>query len=122
MTTINVNEVELNGEVYVKKSSIQSSSLPDGDYVVIRSRDSGVHAGYIEGEAGEIVKLKNARRLWYWDGAATLSQVAGEGITKPENCKFPAAIAEITVIGVCEVIPCTKEAQKIIESVKVWKK
>ena len=48
-------------------------------------------------------------------------RLLARGSQNPENCKFPAAIAEITVIGVCEVIPCTEEAKKIIESVKAWK-
>lgn len=41
--------------------------------------------------------LKNARRLWYWDGAASISQIAVDGVSKPENCKFPESVSEILI-------------------------
>jgi hypothetical protein len=119
MTEINVNEIEVNGETYVKKSA--QLEKPKGDYVVVRTYSAGVHAGYLKSREGKEVVLTNTRRLWYWDGAATLSQVAGEGIQEPDNCKFPAAIAEILLLEAIEIIPCTEKAKQIIEGVKEWK-
>ena len=91
----NINEVEINGETYVKKDSIKSVEKPSGNYVVVRTYSAGVHAGYLKSKEGKNVVLENTLRLWYWRGAASLSQVAGSGITNPNDCKFPAAIAEI---------------------------
>jgi hypothetical protein len=71
---------------------------------------------------GKEAKLKNARRIWYWDGAASLSQLATSGTSKPENCKFPEPVASILLTEVIEVIPITLAAKKSIESVPVWKK
>ena len=65
--------------------------------------------------------LSNCRRLWYWDGAASLSQLATEGVKKPLNCKFTVTIPLMQVEEVIEIIPATDEAIKNIESVKVWK-
>ena len=121
MSDINVNEVELNGVKYVRKDSVKGIEQPKGDYVVVRTYSAGVHAGYLEKREGKEVTLLNVRRLWYWKGAATLSQVAGEGITQPNECKFPAAIAEITLTEAIEIIPCTPKAKKIIEEVEEWK-
>ena len=120
MTDMNVNEVELNGVKYVRKDSVKSIDQPEGDYVVVRTYSAGVHAGYLKERNGKEVTLTNTRRLWYWKGASTLSQVAGEGITSPEECKFPAAIAEITLTEAIEVIPCTTKAREIIQGVKEW--
>jgi hypothetical protein len=92
----------------------------DGEFVLVRCDRSGVFAGIITKEEGNTAILKNARRLWYWSGAASLSQLALEGTKKPNDCKFPAALPEIRLKDVIEVIPCTKIARSSIESVKIW--
>ena len=96
------------------------SELKD-KYVIVRTYSAGVHAGTLESYEGKEVVLKNARRLWYWDGAASLSQLAVDGVSKPENCKFPTEVAEILLTEAIEIIPTTIKAQESIASVKVWK-
>lgn len=71
---------------------------------------------------GQTAKLRNARRLWYWDGAASLSQLAAEGTVAPRNCKFTVTVPSMTVFGVIEVIPCSSAAAAIIEAVPEWKR
>ena len=66
--------------------------------------------------------LTNARRIWYWDGAASLSQLANEGTSKPGNCKFPAPVAEVLLTEAIELIPATEAAIASIASVKEWRK
>ena len=114
--------IEINGETYVKQSDISQVEKPKGDYVVVRTYSAGVHAGYLssQSEDGKKVTLTNTRRLWYWKGASTLSQVAGSGITDIDSCKFPAAIAELTLTEAIEIIPCTDTAKSIIEGAKEW--
>tara|TARA_R100000541_G_scaffold22449_1_gene32402 strand:- start:986 stop:1402 length:417 start_codon:yes stop_codon:yes gene_type:complete len=111
--------IEINGETYVKQSDIVQK--PKGDYVVIRTYSAGVHCGYLKSRNGKEVVLTNTRRIHTWQGAATLSQIAGDGISKPKECKLPAPIEEILLTEAIEIIPCTKEAQKIIEGIPVWK-
>lgn len=65
--------------------------------------------------------LTDCRRLWYWDGAASLSQLAMEGISRPHNCKFTVTVPEMTVMEVIEIIPCTDKAEKSISGVKEWR-
>lgn len=98
-----------------------------GQYVIVRSTDSGVFAGTLSnGETlGTItdatsITLYNARRLWYWAGAATLSQLAVTGTSKPGNCKFPTEVPSIRINQVCEILEVTLEAQMNIASVPVW--
>lgn len=120
MSKTEINEIEINGVTYIKKCSVKAIDQPHTDYVVVRTYSAGVHAGFLKSRKGKEVTLTNTRRLWYWEGAASLSQVAGTGISKPEQCKFPAAIAEITLTEAIEVIPCTGKAKAIIEGVKEW--
>ena len=41
---------------------------------------------------GQEVTLHNARRIWFWDEAATLSQLATDGVLKPDECKFTVRV------------------------------
>lgn len=97
-----------------------------GKKVIIRASRAGVFFGTLKDKtntpAGVEVKLENCRRIWYWDGAASLSQLAVEGTKNPGNCKFTVTVPSISVMQVIEIIPCTEEAVKSIESVKVWKR
>ena len=66
--------------------------------------------------------MRNARRLWYWDGAASLSQLAMEGTSKPENCKFPCEVDRVELLQAIEILGVTEKAKDSIKGVKVWEK
>lgn len=89
---------------------------------IIRCDRAGVFYAEIKERRGSEADLVNARRLWYWDGAASLSQLATEGVTRPENCKFTVTVPTMTVLGVIEVIPCTEAAVESIDGVAIWKR
>lgn len=89
---------------------------------IIRCDRAGVFYAEIKERRGSEADLVNARRLWYWDGAASLSQLAVEGVKAPRNCKFTVTVPEMTVLGVIEVIPCTEAAVKSIDGVAAWKR
>ena len=92
-----------------------------GKKVIIRADRAGVFFGTLAAKEGTEVELTNCRRIWYWDGAASISELAANGVTKPNDCKFSVSVESIVITGVIEVIPCTPEAIKNIESVPVWK-
>lgn len=93
-----------------------------GKRVIIRANGAGVFYGTLNEVEGNTVELLNCRRLWYWDGAASLSQLAAEGVKAPQNCKFTVFVESIVILNVIEIIPATAEAQASIENVAVWKK
>ena len=92
-----------------------------GKKVIIRGDRSGVEFGTLVAHSGREVTLHNARRIWYWDGAATLSQLAKDGTEKPKECKFTVSVESITVLDVIEIIPCSEKAVKSIEEVREWR-
>lgn len=92
-----------------------------GKYVIVRGDRSGVFAGTLTARDGREVQLTDCRRIWYWEGAASISQLAIDGISKPENCKFPAPVSEITILDAIEIIPCTEKAETSIKAVREWK-
>lgn len=93
-----------------------------GKYCIVRTYSAGVFAGILQGLGDNKHGIvTNARRIWYWEGAASLSQLAMDGTTKPENCKFPCEVDEVLLTEVIEVIPCTQKAIDSIRGVKIWK-
>ena len=88
---------------------------------IVRSDRAGVFYGEIKERNGDEVTMTNVRRIWYWSGAASLSQLAVDGVSKPEDCKFTVYVKEMIILGAIEIIPCTEKAIKSIEGVEVWK-
>lgn len=115
--SIKIDDVE-----YVRADSIKNATDSYGlPYVIVRSRDSGCHAGYLKTRNSETsVTLVNSRRIWRWAGAAELTDLATKGTSNPKECKFPGEVAEIEVIGICEIIPVTEKAKKSIAEVVEW--
>lgn len=89
-------------------------------YVIVRTFSAGVFAGNLESRTGQEVVMLNARRIWYWEGAASLSQLAMEGTKYPDKCKFPIAVDRVELLEAVEILDVTKKAQESIESVPVW--
>ena len=92
-----------------------------GKKVIIRGDRSGVEFGELVEQNGSVVTLKNARRLWYWAGAASLSQLAMVGTKRPQDCQVTVTVSSITILDAVEIIPCTDKAIKSIEEVDEWK-
>lgn len=90
-------------------------------YYIFRGRDSGVFAGNLLERNGQEVKIGNVRRLWFWEGACSLSQLAKEGTKKPSECQFSVEVEEITILDCIEIDKCTSIAEENIRSVKDWK-
>lgn len=90
-------------------------------YVIVRTYSAGVFAGYLESRNGKEVVMTDARRLWYWKGAASLSQLAVDGVSCPNECKFPTEVTRVELTEAIEILDVSKKAQKSIASVPVWK-
>ncbi len=116
-----ISEIEINGVKYIAKDSITELAIENGlQYVVVRADRAGVFSGYLKEKLSDQVTLTNVRRLWYWDGAASCSDLARKGVSKPTNCKFTAPISEATIKNWIEILPATQEAKKSLEGVTIW--
>lgn len=89
-------------------------------HVIVRA-PAGLFLGELQEYKNAEATLHNVRRLWYWTGAASLSQLAMEGTKKPKDCKFPCEVDRIIIPGVIELIDVTAKAKKSLDSVPVWK-
>ena len=92
-----------------------------GKYVIVRTYSAGVFAGNLQSRDGKEVVLTDARRLWYWAGAASLSQMAVSGTSNPKECRFPVAVPSVTLTEAIEILDVTPAAETSIKDVPEWK-
>ena len=106
---------------------VQADSVaPEVDgmkYCVIRTYSAGVHIGYVAefgDKSAQHCKLLSSRRLHYWNNAASLSQVAMDGVGS--ESRIAMEIPEIELTDVIEVIPCSEKAAEFFKGAKAWTK
>lgn len=92
-----------------------------GQKVIVRTYLAGVWFGTLSQKAGKEVIMTNARRMWRWWAAESisLSAVAIHGI-KREESKITEAVESIWMEAI-EIIPCTDVAIESIGNADVVK-
>lgn len=105
-----------------KARSLTSARLKEvkNRYAIVRTLSAGAWAGYLRDREAHEVTLTSARRLYYWSGAASLSELAMAGVSRPGECRFPCEVDEVLLLEAIEVIPCRESARLSIASVPVW--
>ena len=94
--------------------------METGKYVIVRTHSAGVFAGTFVSRKDREVVLHDARRIWFWAGAASLSQLAVDGTCKPNECKFPVAVPRVELLEVVEILDVTSKAEASIKNVPIW--
>ena len=107
----------IDGVEFVPKEQIEKKSQ---DYKMVRTYSAGVFFGIIESRNGQEIVMRNARRVWYWKGAASLSQLSVDGTSDPSSCKFPVAVDRVELLQVIEILDITDKALKSLSMVPVW--
>lgn len=93
----------------------------ENKWYIIRTNRAGVFFGHIKERRGSEATLTDVRCLWYWDGAASLMQLAVDGVSKPHHCKFTVTVPELEVFDIIEILPCSDKAVVSIMGVEEWK-
>lgn len=83
-------------------------------YVVVRTYSAGVHVGELVSRVGKEVELANARRVWSWQGANTLHEIASAGVGK--GSKVSESVASIVLTEAIEILIATEAARTVIET------
>lgn len=90
-----------------------------GKYVIVRTYSAGVHLGTLKSLAGTEAVLENARRLWYWKGAFTLTEASLTGVK--DGSKLSETVPSILLTQAIEILPVSAGAQKDFEERKAYK-
>ena len=88
---------------------------------LVRTYSAGVHFGTVIEHTGKNVTLINARRLWKWAGACSLSQIAVDGVDL-KNSKISVPVPKIALTEAIELITMTEKAAKQMMEAPSWKK
>ena len=92
-----------------------------GKVCMFRTYSAGVHFGELAKKEDQSCLIKKCRRVWKWDGACSLSQLAKEGSKKKEGCKIAVELEQQIIEQVIEIIPMTKEAINNLYGIEAWK-
>lgn len=87
-----------------------------GKYVVIRTYSAGVHIGVLKSHDSSLATLTDARRIWSWNKANTLHEVANNGVG--EGSRVSESVSEIVVNGVIEIIATTSSGEAALRGAK----
>lgn len=94
-----------------------------GKKCIVRCYGAGVFFGEVKEVSsadGLNVRLGNARKVWYWDGAAAVEQLSQEGCN--DSSKITVAVPELVVANAVQIIPCSDKAIANIEAKAEWKR
>jgi len=121
-------EIKIDGKTYVpkgdeKKGYTYPKTKKGLTWCIVRTYSAGVFAGWYDTKTkGKEGTVEDAIRIWYWDGANSLSDVASQACKTPENCKFCQPVNKIILKEIIEVIPTTTEAKEFIINLPKWQK
>lgn len=110
-----------------KKTATKTAAAPSvvGRYVIARCRDAGVHAGYVVSTDEHHTVLRDARRIWGWTGAASLSEIARYGLNPAKSSGSKVAtrvdLVRLRDSDVCELLVCSDEGRTSVEGMPVWR-
>ena len=101
-----------------KKTQKKATKAPQ---VIVRTYSAGVHYGTLAEQSadGKRVTLTNAKRIWRWEGANTLHEIALRGVSKASKISDP--VASITLTEAIEIIACAPEGSASLEAAS-WAK
>lgn len=89
---------------------------------IVRARDAGVFYGEIVERTHDEITMKNVRKLWHWNGACAVEQLALEGVKRPDDCKFTVVVPSMIIANPIQIIEASEQACVSIEGVREWKR
>ena len=101
-----------------KTSSIYDSVM--SKKVIIRTYSAGVHYGILNKVDNDVVELLNARRIHYWNGANSLTDIALGGISDKVTSRITKKLPSIILQNVIEIIECTDVAIEDLDNFPEW--
>lgn len=90
-------------------------------YYIVRARSAGVFFGKIKERTPSEVTMTEVRKIFYWNGACAVEELAMNGTARPDNCQLTIVVPEMVIAEPIQIIPCTDKAIKSLTEVKVWK-
>lgn len=94
-------------------------AIEKGSKVLVRDDKAGVHVGTLVALSAEAVTLSNARKVWYWTGAASVHGIAARGLSQ-EGSKVAPMVTEVISYHVCEVVEMSDAGYAAVLGCPEW--
>ena len=91
-----------------------------GKYVIVRSNEAGVFFGILSAKEGTELTLTNARKVYYWSGAACVEEMSQHGIQNLKDSKLTIFVDTIIISNYVQILFCSEEAIENIKNAKSW--
>lgn len=112
--------IEFSNKILTLLKSIKMTNLI-GKKIIARIDRAGVFHGTLAAKDAEITTMTDVRRIYYWKGALSVTDMSVTGVKAGSKITLPAKRVEFETGRIVELIECTDEASKSIESIKPWK-
>ncbi|MCK4500930.1 hypothetical protein KAU11_10550 [Candidatus Babeliales bacterium] len=91
-------------------------------YSILRCDKAGTYIAIVGNTKNGKTELLNARKIYYWEGANTVEDIATFGTVRPEGCRLTVTIKSIIVRSsdIYEEIIATEEATRVLLGIKDW--
>jgi hypothetical protein len=96
--------------------------INENQFYIVRTNRAGVFFGKIKEANKDEVTMTDVRKIWHWEGACAVEQLAMDGTKKPSGCSFTVIVPEMTVLEPIQIIPCTDKATESLSGVAVWQR
>ena len=112
---MNIDELKELAAMFASQPQSASLNSMIGKKVIIRTYSAGVWFGTLSEKSGNEVIISNARRMWRWFAAESisLSAVAIHGI-KEDKSQIAEAVPSVWLEAI-EIIPCSTKSSDQIE-------
>ena len=90
-----------------------------GKICIVRSNMAGVFFGEVQEIEGSQVLIKNARKIWRWNGANTVEDIANTGVLSVS--KVTVMVDLVLIEKFEQIIPCTEFAITNLTNQPAWK-
>jgi hypothetical protein len=94
--------------------------MKKNQFYIVRSDRAGVFFGQIKQKKVNSVVMINVRKIYYWDGAAAVEQIAIDGVN--DLSKLTVIVPEMEIERWIQIIPCSKNAVENLQAKKEWKR
>lgn len=88
--------------------------------IIARINQAGVFHGRLDYIDESIIRLKDVRRIYQWNGALSVTDMAVNGITGGK-VTIPVSTVEFLTSNIIELNECSDKATTAIVSVTPWK-
>ena len=90
-------------------------------FYIVRATEAGVFFGKVESRTDREIIMTDVRKIFYWEGACAVEELAINGTKCPDECKLTVIVPRMIIANPIQIIPCSDRATDILSRIRIWK-